>query len=128
MKNIYIILFALVGSLTSYSQTSTIQDTTQVTFESKTIDYGTLVKGTDGTRTFTFKNTGEHNLLIEKIFSSSYCTVLSYTKEPVAPGNTGAIVVKYDTHKLGPIVKTVTVKMNVKEGIVSLNLKGKIIE
>jgi hypothetical protein len=128
MKTLYVLLFAFIGTWTMNAQSEPLQELTEVTFEATSINYGTLSKGADGTRTFVFKNTGSHPLLIEKVFSSSYCKVLSYPKKPIAAGETGEIVVKYDTNKLGPIVKTITVKMNVKEKMVSLGLKGNVVE
>lgn len=128
MKFLYTLFFVLVGTLAVSAQSEPLQQLTEVTFETTTINYGTLTKGADGTRTFVFKNTGAHPLVIEKVFSSSYCKVLSRPEEPVAVGETGKIVVKYDTNKIGPIVKTITVKLNIKEQIVSLGLKGKVVE
>lgn len=128
MKILSILFIALAGSFTMNAQSQPLQELTEVTFEHTTINYGSVKKGADGVRTFVFKNTGSHPLLIEEVFSSSYSKVISYPKEPVAAGDTGQIVIRYDTNKLGPIVKTITVKMNIKQKMVSLGLKGNVVE
>ena len=60
-------------------------------------------------RVFTFTNTGEELLKIYKIYSSCSCDILSKPENPIKPGDKGEIKVKYDTNKVGPIVKTLTV-------------------
>lgn len=50
--------------------------------------------------------------MITKINSSCGCTVPEWPKEPIAPGKTGKIQVKYDTTRVGPIRKTITVLSN----------------
>jgi hypothetical protein len=52
------------------------------------------------------------------------CTVPSWPKEPIKPGANGVIKVHYDTKRVGPINKTVTVTSNSKDGVVTLHIKG----
>ena len=50
--------------------------------------------------------------------------------EPIEPGKTGKIDVKYNMHT-GPIRKTITVEsnaVNVEEGRVAIKIKGEVIE
>ena len=48
-----------------------------------------------------------------------------FPEAPIPPGETGEIQVKYDTNRLGPIRKTITVNSNSAETpIVSLKIKG----
>lgn len=128
MKYIFLFIAAFIGIASSNAQSTAAQELTTVDFENKTIDFGTVSKGVNGTRTFVFKNTGDNPLIIEQVFSSSYCKVVSYPEKPIAAGEKGEIVVKYDTNKLGPIVKTITVKLNIKEKLASLGLKGNVVE
>ncbi len=101
---------------------------TTIEFENKLIDYGTIKKGSDGNRTFIFTNTGSADFEVASIFSSCTCDVVSKPDVPIKPGEKGKIVVNYDTKKLGPIVKTLTVKGNLESGIVALKLKGTVVE
>lgn len=96
-----------------------------------TIDYGTVNKDEDsGLRSFEFTNTGDEPLIITNVQSTCGCTVPSKPTEPIAPGKTGKIDVKYNMHT-GPIRKTITVEsnaVNVEEGRVAIKIKGEVIE
>ena len=95
-----------------------------------TIDYGTVTKDVDsGVRVFEFTNTGNEPLLITNAQSTCGCTVPSFSKEPIAPGASGKIEVKYNMNP-GPIRKTITIESNasnVDNGRVALKIKGDVI-
>lgn len=111
--------------------TANAQQGAKIEYKSDTIDYGTTNKDDDnGLRVFEFKNTGDADLVISEVKSSCGCTVPSKPKEPIKPGQTGKIEVKYNMHA-GPIRKTITVQsnaVNVTGGTVVLKLKGEVIE
>lgn len=95
-----------------------------------TIDYGTVSKDSDsGLRTFEFKNTGNAPLIITNVQSTCGCTVPSKPTEPIMPGKTGKIDVKYNMNP-GPIRKTLTVESNATnfpDGRIPLKIKGEVI-
>jgi hypothetical protein len=95
-----------------------------------TIDYGTVTKETDsGIRTFIFKNTGDAPLIITNVQSTCGCTVPTKPTEPILPGMTDKIDVKYNMNP-GPIRKTITVEsnaVNVEGGKIALKIKGEVI-
>jgi hypothetical protein len=128
MKKLLIILFTVLFSTGAVAQSNPVQDPiTTIEFESTTVDYGKIEKGSDGIRTFTFRNTGKNPLKIYKIYSSCSCDILSKPEKPIAPGATGEIKVKYETKKVGPIVKTITVYANIDQNPIPLRLKGEVI-
>ena len=97
----------------------------KIEFQSSVVDYGEIVKGSDGIRIFTFVNSGDMPLEIIKVYSSCGCTIPKKPEAPIAPGESGEIQVKYDTNRVGPIRKTITVNSNASETpIVSLKIKG----
>ncbi len=121
MKKIAIIaLIAIVGF------TQQINAQAKIEFKAETIDYGEIAKGSDGVRIFEFTNTGDQPLIISEVKSSCGCTVPKKPKGPVAPGESSVIEVKYDTKRVGPIRKTITVYSNAEQPIKSLKIKGKI--
>ena len=113
--------FFLAFNFGSYSQTNG----PKIEFKTNVVDYGEISRGSDGIRVFTFVNTGDEPLEITKVYSSCGCTIPKKPEAPIAPGETGEIQVKYDTNRLGPIRKTITVNSNSTETpIVSLKIKG----
>ncbi|MDG5489930.1 DUF1573 domain-containing protein [Psychroserpens sp. SPM9] len=98
-----------------------------ITFKTEVVDYGTIIQNSDGTRAFTFTNTGDAPLLITNVKTSCGCTVPSYSKTPIQPGEQGELKIKYDTKKLGAFTKTITVTSNAEGGNKILKIKGNII-
>ena len=124
MKKLIAIAIFLVAGITA----AQAQKTAKMEFKSETIDYGEIKKGSDGVRVFEFTNTGDAPLVIEDVKSSCGCTVPKKPEDPILPGKTGQIEVKYDTNRVGPIRKTVTVYSNAEESIKALKIKGTVVE
>lgn len=99
-----------------------------IEFTSQVVDYGEIKKGSDGVRTFEFINSGNQPLVITKVYSSCGCTIPKKPETPIEPGDKGEIQVKYDTNRVGPIRKTITVNSNAESTpIVSLKIKGTVL-
>lgn len=96
-------------------------------FESEVVDYGTIEQGADGVREFKFTNTGKEPLIISNARGSCGCTVPTWPKEPIKPGESSVIKVKYDTKRLGAINKSVTITSNATSPTKVIRIKGKII-
>ncbi|QXP61384.1 DUF1573 domain-containing protein [Olleya sp. HaHaR_3_96] len=124
MKKLFTILFIGLISLSMNAQ----EKTAKIEFKDTTIDYGTINKGADGVRTFEFTNTGDAPLIVSKVSSSCGCTVPKKPEAPIMPGQTGEIEVKYDTNRVMPIRKTITVLSNATTPTVSLKIKGEVID
>ena len=80
--------------------------------DAQTWDYGTVEQASTGVRFFKFTNTGTAPLQIQNAKGSCGCTVPSYPHEPIMPGESGYIKVKYDTKRVGPFTKYVTLTTN----------------
>lgn len=100
----------------------------EITFESLEYDYGNIYKGDNGECEFKFKNTGKAPLTITNCRASCGCTVPSWPKDPIAPGKTAVIRVKYDTNRIGTINKSITVSSDAVNNSVVLHIKGYISE
>ena len=75
-------------------------------------NYGTIDNASTGVRFFKFTNTGQAPLMITSAKGSCGCTVPSYPKEPIMPGEANYIKVKYDTKRTGAFTKYVTLTTN----------------
>jgi hypothetical protein len=98
--------------------------TAEIKFDKLDFDYGTIKQGGDPNGEFSFKNVGKEPLIISNCQGSCGCTVPSWPKEPIKPGASAVIKVHYDTKRVGPINKTVTVTSNSMTGVVTLHIKG----
>jgi hypothetical protein len=121
MKNLFVALFvAFMGTVAS-AQTAE--------FKSLEIDYGKITKGANGVREFSFKNTGSAPLEIKSAQGSCGCTVPTYPKEPIMPGQANVIQAKYDTQRVGEFTKYITIETNdPKNTSIRLTIKGTVVE
>lgn len=113
------VLFSLMmifvaGSMSSVmaQEVAVAEKGAKIEFAKQTHDYGEVKYGGNGQCTFEFTNTGTENLIISNAKGSCGCTVPSWPKEPLAPGKTASITVKYDTKRPGAINKSVTISSN----------------
>ena len=95
-------------------------------FDKTENDYGKIEKGSDPLRKFTFKNVGDEPLIISNAQGSCGCTVPTWPKEPVMPGQTATIDVRYDTQRVGPFSKSVTLTTNEANPTRVLSIKGEV--
>jgi len=120
---LFAIMFA-IGAV-SYAQKGP-----QIEFKTETIDYGKVKKSEDnGIRVFEFTNIGDEPLVINEAKSSCGCTVPEKPKEPIMPGKTGEIQVKYNMNP-GMINKAVTVESNAvnkDNGRIILRISGEVL-
>lgn len=110
----------LILSLAAFTMTFSLQaqDAKPVgggpilTLDKEVHDYGTIAQGDNGTCEFTVTNTGDAPLIITNCKGSCGCTVPKCETEPIKPGAKTTITVKYDTKRVGPINKSVTISSN----------------
>lgn len=129
--SLFSLLVLFVGGLTAQApaeeQEQVDPNAPVITFEETVIDYGTIKQGENGVRYFKFTNTGKSPLIITECKGSCGCTVPECPKDPIMPGETREIKVKYDTNRVNPFSKTVTVKSNASNGVVYLKIKGTVV-
>ena len=92
-------------------------------FENTVVNYGSVAQGSSPYRTVKFTNKGKTPLIIKHCESPCSCLIASASTEPVPPGGTGEIQLKYNTALVGTFNKTVTVHSNAKKTVV-LSVKG----
>lgn len=83
------------------------------TFSEESYDFGKINEGDVVEHSFTFTNTGDAPLIISSAVGSCGCTVPEWPKEPIGIGETGEILVKFNSRKKpGLQNKTVTITAN----------------
>lgn len=96
-----------------------------MTFEKSEHDFGTIEQNAPQETTFKFTNTGNAPLIITNATSSCGCTVPEYPKNvPIAPGESGELLVKFNGSGQNAVTKTVTVAANTEKGSEQLRIKA----
>ena len=103
-------------------------------FESATPDrdplvhqFGAVDAGAIVEHTFRLRNVGGEPLVIQSATSTCGCTVPSYPRGEIAPGDTASVFVRFDTEgKAGPQDKIVTLTANTYPNQTTLHLVGEV--
>lgn len=137
MKKVISLLFILLGlGFASNAQESVIPNmdpnAPDIKFETELLDYGVIDYDANGLREFKFTNTGKTPLTITGVSGECGCTATTidgkpgWPTEPILPGKSGVIKVKYDTRREGRFEKNVTVTSNAKFATKKVRIKGEI--
>lgn len=128
-KVIYLLGIMLLMAGVAKAQDNKVPMGPEIEFEKVVHDYGDVPYNGNGECEFRFTNTGTEPLLVQKPKSSCGCTIPSWPKEPILPGESDVIKVTYRTNRAGNINKTVTVTSNaVKNSTVVLRIKGRVLD
>ena len=122
MKKIFLLLMML-ASLIAYAQ----QEQPEIKFDKTVHNFGTFSEKTPvQTAVFAFTNIGKAPLIINQAIASSGCTIPSYTKEPIMPGEKGTVKVTYNGKGKFPghFKKSITIRTNGKVEMVRLYIEG----
>lgn len=127
-----IAVFAMVmacvfGANAQGTPVATGQGGPQISLDKDVHDYGTIEKNGDPFCEFAITNTGDAPLIITNAKGSCGCTVPEWSKEPIMPGKTSVMKVRYATDRVGPINKSVTISTNaVNEPTKVIRIKGNV--
>ncbi|HEX8514784.1 MAG TPA: DUF1573 domain-containing protein [Bacteroidia bacterium] len=99
-----------------------------ITFAEEKHDFGKITQGEKVTYGFTFRNTGGSDLVISSAQGSCGCTVPSYPKTPVKPGESSKVDVVFDSEgKSGLTQKTITLVTNCNPSTKVLTISATVI-
>ncbi|AUS04087.1 DUF1573 domain-containing protein [Pseudotamlana carrageenivorans] len=86
-------------------------------FDKTEHDFGEVIAKTPVETVFKYKNTGNAPLVITDIKSSCGCTVpQDWSREPLAPGESGEFTVKFNGSGANKVSKSITVTANTEKG------------
>ncbi len=101
--------------------------TTTIDFSENSFDFGTVSEGEKVSHVYKFKNTGNEPLVISNAKGSCGCTVPQWPKTPIAPGESGEIMVEFNSKgKPGKQTKRVTVTANTNPPQSFLTITGNV--
>ena len=126
-KSIFLLTILSLFTFALQAQENQAAVSDSIIFDKLVYDYGTIKQGADGNSEFKFTNKGKAPLILSNVQASCGCTVPEWPKEPILPGKTGSIKVKYNTNTVGAFNKSITVKSNAINPTVVLQIKGNVI-
>lgn len=91
-----------------------------------TVDVGLVERDSVINDSILIANTGEEPLVIYRAFSDCSCTSIKYPKEPIEPGDSVYLKVRFDTkgRKSGGFLKYVRIRSNDPESPKTIYVKG----
>lgn len=100
---------------------------TQINFEESRFNFGKIKEGESVSHTYTFINTGNHPLIISDAIPSCGCTIPSFSKKPVAPGEKGHIEVAFHSaNQKGNVHKNIIVVSNAAQDRVAISFDAEV--
>ena len=137
MKQLLYSLFLVAGLAFNSNAQETVVPSSDpnapdMKFDSETIDYGAVDWDSNGIREFKFTNVGKSPLTITAVTAECGCTTTTidgkqgWPAEPILPGKSGVIKIKYDTKRVGRFEKNITITSNAKYASKKVKIKGEI--
>ena len=97
-------------------------------FEKTEHDFGTINEGDVVETVFNFTNNGKSELIITKAKASCGCTVPDWPKEPIMPGESGEIKVKFNSKRKPNLQqKQITLQTNTDNGKEIIKIRAMVI-
>jgi len=96
-------------------------------YDAFTHDLGTLTWHVAGLTTFQITNIGNENLLIKDVRTDCGCTVVTWTHDPIRPGESGTVSATFDAGMLGHFSKHIAVYTNADTRPVYLRMDGVVV-
>lgn len=88
-------LYSAYGATMLPDTAKVVKDGPVLKLEAQAVNMGTFQESETSERTVKFTNTGNRALIIHQVFSDCGCTVPTYTKDSIAPGESGEIKVLF---------------------------------
>ena len=128
MKKVLFSLAIALAFVTGANAQAQVVSGPAITVNKDVHDYGDVTFGGNGECEFKVTNSGTEPLILSNCQGSCGCTVPKCDPNPIIPGESSIITVKYDTKRPGPISKTVTINSNaVNEPVKVVSIKGNVL-
>ena len=99
-----------------------------IKFVEEVHDFGKIIEGETVSYYFKFTNTGRSDLLIADVNTSCGCTVPSYPKEPIHPGQSNFIKVSFNSAgKRGFQTKNIVIVANTQPNSTAIKIKAQVV-
>ena len=113
MKSLVTMIFGIFVVFCAFAQEETLVEGPYITFEESSFDFGDIHQDDKVEHIFSFENTGTAPLIITNVQTTCGCTAPEWPKEPVMPGESAELKVRFDsTGKFGRQNKVISVISN----------------
>lgn len=100
---------------------------TTVALKESDFDFGEIKKGDVVSHVYEITNTGKNPLIISSVKPGCGCTAPEFTKEPILPGKTGKITLKFDSTSFdGLVSKAADIYTNVEKAPIRIGFTANI--
>lgn len=122
IRLLMMLLMSMTGALAMHGQTAC----GTLVFDSLRIDMGRVEKDSAAVAVFHFRVDGDAPVCIQRAAAACNCTVATFPKAPLRPGEKGQIVVRYNSKGMPPgyFRKVVVVRSNASEPLMKLSVSG----
>lgn len=115
------------GATASNGTTAAVTDAPVMKFETIHHDFGKIIAGDKVTYEFKFTNAGKSPLIISDAVASCGCTIPTWPKQPIKPGESGGIKVTFNSAgKMGLQDKQITITANTNPAQNLVHLIGEV--
>lgn len=96
-------------------------------FENESHDFGKIMQGETVSYPFKFRNVGKSDMIISDVSTSCGCTITSFPKTPIHPGQDGTIKVSFNSAgKHGFQNKNIVIVANTQPNTLILRIKAEV--
>ncbi len=121
------ILFIGFGVVAQTVDAETDQSGPKITFAEPAHDFGDITQGDVVTHVFKYENTGNEALVISNVRTSCGCTAPDWDREPLAPGATTEMSIKFNSRgKIGIQNKIITITSNAVNSTERIKIKANV--
>ena len=89
-------------------------------------NFGEILRGSEATYVFTFKNTSDKPIVIDNVRTDCSCTASDWDNTPILPQQTGKIKASFDTKQAGYFRKKLTVWIRGQRKAEKLFIEGEV--
>ncbi len=122
MRKLFLLLTLVAGT---YIQAQTEEKKEAIKFETTEIVRENIPYDSKDLFIFEFKNVSKSPVTVTNVQTSCGCTAAEKPDAPVEPGKKGKISVSYDTKRVGPFTKTITISNDQGDPVV-LTIRGSV--
>jgi hypothetical protein len=128
LPGLLFLFFFIAADAQSADKNKTTDSSGLAVFEADTdiLNVGDIPYAGEGTYSFKFRNSGRSPLIIRNVVSQCSCLSVEYKKEPIKPGGSGSITLKYDTKKEGSFYKSMVIFSNAGNSVKKVYLRGRV--